>query len=157
MINKNIRTFLVNTSYGDPIKVERLLKNGMRTPDGTEIFSRSVHDYVTHEDANGEHYMVDGGNEYLRRSAGYKEEPVDLSVYVDEDHEINREYMTWGTYGKNGDQPLTLKKLCNMSTNHIEAILDTQRNIPVWKLELFELELAYRVADGLAEIKADKR
>jgi len=156
MINKSIRDFeLPRPSYlsedepHEPLIVQRLLQNGMRTPDGTEIFSRSVHDYVTHTDKNGETYMVDGGNEYLRRSARHTEEPEDLSVYVDDDHEINREYLTWGTYGKDGKQPLVFKKLCDMSTPHIQAVIDNVFcNQPKnWRKEIFEEELRYREAE----------
>jgi len=150
MINKNIKDFeLTRQSYlGEcdnypPLIVQRLLLNGMRTPDGTEIFSYTVHDYVTYQDKNGEVYMVDGGNEYLRRSVN-KEPAEDLSVYVDEDHEINRENMIWGSYGPNGDQSLKIQKLSELDTDHIHAILDTQTHIPKWKRELFEEELRYR-------------
>ena len=38
-----------------------LVRNAMRTPDGTIIRSRHRHDYVTHKDANGSEYMLDGG------------------------------------------------------------------------------------------------
>lgn len=44
-----------------------ILRNSMLTPDGTHLISRHRHDYVTHEDKNGEHYMADGRNDYLRR------------------------------------------------------------------------------------------
>ena len=33
----------------------------MRTPDGTILESKHRHDYVTHLDANGNEYMLDGG------------------------------------------------------------------------------------------------
>ena len=147
MINKEIRIYhkqKVFAPEGETFEVERLLQNGMRTPDGTEIFSWHVHDYVTHTDENGETYMVDGGLEYVRRSAGHKEEPEDLTVYVDEDHEINREYFTWGSRGKDGTQPLHFKKLKDMSTAHIHAVLDSDLNIAEWRREIFEEELAYR-------------
>lgn len=148
--NKNIRDYeLPRPSYKsedephEPLIVQRLLVNGMRTPDGTEIFSRSVHDYVTHTDKNGEQYMVDGGNEYLRRSVN-KEPAECLAVYVDDDHEINRENFVWGTYGKDGDQPLTWKKLCDMSALHIKAVLVTQQQLPQWRRDIFVEELDYR-------------
>jgi len=40
-----------------------------------------------------------------------------------------RDWMTWGTYGKTGDQPLKHVVLKNMSDDHIQAILDTQFHI----------------------------
>lgn len=151
MINKSIRDYdLEVSSTPRTITVQRLLVNGMRTPDGTEIFSRNRHDYKVHLDKNGEEYMVDGGLDYQRRSVN-KEPAEDLSVYVDEDHEINREYMTWGSYGPNGDQPLKIRKLRDLDTDHIHAILRTQTHLPEWKRELFEEEIRTRCNEAVAE------
>ena len=103
---------------------EAIVYNAIQTPDGTVIESRHRHDYVTHTDANGCEYMVDGGLDYLRRSAHGDE--FDLSVSLDDGHEKVREVLTWGTRGPEGDQPLTFVKLCDMTTDHIEACLETQ-------------------------------
>ena len=46
-----------------------ILSNRMRTPDGTILESKHRHDYVTHLDANGREYMLDGGLDYVRGSA----------------------------------------------------------------------------------------
>lgn len=120
-----------------------LFRNAMQTPDGTVIESFHVHDYVTHKDANGETYMVDGGMEYLRRSIN--EIPAkDLSVeMIPGNHKINRQYFRWGTYGVKGDKPLRRIKLMDMSDMHIHAVLETQ---PLGKetIELFEKEIEYR-------------
>jgi hypothetical protein len=62
------RKYIIETFNGETMEVERLLLNRIRTPDGTILTSRHQHDYVTHEDANGETYMTDGGTAYLRRS-----------------------------------------------------------------------------------------
>ena len=103
---------------------EAIVYNAIQTPDGTIIESRHRHDYVTHTDTNGKTYMVDGGLDYLRRNA--HSDQVDLSVSLDDGHERVREVLTWGTRGPNGDQPLTFVKLCDMTTDHIEACLETQ-------------------------------
>jgi hypothetical protein len=95
----------------------------MKTPDGTYIESIHRHDYVTHIDAiTGEEYMVDGGTAYLRRSVN-NVPAEDMSLYDDEPHEVQREVITWGTYGKHGDQPLTRKTIASMETEHIQAVL----------------------------------
>jgi len=100
----------------------RLIRNSFQTPDGTVIESRYRHDYVTHTDANGEEYVVDGGLCYVRCSVN--DEPAkDLCLYDTELHKVQRDVLTWGTYGKNGDEPFKLKKISEMTTNHIKAVL----------------------------------
>lgn len=125
-----------------------LLRNAMKTPDGTVIESTHRHDYVVHEDENGQFYMVDGGLSYLRRSLN--EPPAqDLSIYsIPGDHEFNRQHFRWGTYGKDGDQPLRRVILADMSTNHIEAILETQEHIQASTRKFFEEELKYRAEEN---------
>jgi hypothetical protein len=42
------------------------------------------HDYVTYTDANGLDYMVDGGNDYLRRNVHTEAPYEELTIYEDE-------------------------------------------------------------------------
>ena len=99
----------------------KLIRNALQTPDGTIIESKHRHDYVTYTDANGKQYMVDGGLDYLRRNV--HEDQIDLSLYDDQPHEVQRELLTWGTYGINGDQPLQYKSIAQMETGHLEAVV----------------------------------
>ena len=122
--------------------MRKLIKNSIRTPDGTVLESRNVHDYQYHKDKNGEIYMNDGGVEYLRRSVNvipWEE----LSLYSDDPFEILRENITWGTYGRNGNEPLHYKPISKMSTNHINAIFSQYRLADYLK-EVFEKEISYR-------------
>ena len=124
--------------------MSRIFYNAMKTPDGTIIESLHRHDYVSHEDANGETYVVDGGVDYLRRSVNPNAPAEDLSTYeVEDDHEHNRQYFRWGTYGKDGDEPFRQVFLMDMSTNHIKAILRTQV-LSQRVSSLFTEELKYR-------------
>lgn len=123
--------------------MDKILVNGMRTPDGTEIYSRHRHDYVTHEDANGETYMVDGGTEYLRRSKN-RVNAVDLSVFSDGRHVFDRNFFHWGNRGPDGNEELTWVPLVKMSTNHIKAIIETQTQIDEYVSGLMKAELKYR-------------
>ena len=56
-----------------------LILSRIQTPDGTVLTSYHRHDYVTHTDANGEEYCLDGGNDYQRYNIT-KEPFKDLSV-----------------------------------------------------------------------------
>ena len=125
---------------------EHILRNGMVTPDGTILISESRHDYVSHEDTrSGEYYMVDGGNDYLRRSVN-NVQAYDISkYYVEGDHEHNRQFFSWGTYGPPEDPaPYHKVPLMHLSSAHIENILETQSHIPPWIRQLFKDEQAFR-------------
>ena len=122
--------------------MSNIVRNALQTPDGTVIESRHRHDYVTHVDANGHEYMVDGGLDYIRRSSNGDE--IDLTVTLDDPHEVVREALTWGTYGPNGDQPLSYIKLCDMETDHIRACLKNTPNMyPQFRIAM-ENELKHR-------------
>jgi hypothetical protein len=107
--------------------MSQLLKNAIRTPDGTVLESHSRHDYKTYQDDNGKTYMVDGGRAYSRRSAHGDEE--DLCIYDDGDHNARRNCLTWGSYGPAGDQPLKVSTIAELSTNHLQAIIQNVNNI----------------------------
>lgn len=124
--------------------MRNLLVSAIITPDGTRLESRHRHDYKTHTDANGEEYMIDGGLDYVRRSVN-KERAVDAFVYSDDTHEVIRESFKWGTYGKYGEQPLEMKLLKSLDTEHIEAILLTQKQLKSHIVKVFEDELEYRL------------
>jgi hypothetical protein len=112
------------------------------TPDGTILVSRHRHDYKTHLDANGKEYMVDGGLDYCRRSANGGE--VDLTMTDEQPHSIQRDVLEWGTYGKDGKQPLSYISIGEMETEHIEAVLKTQPNIYAVYRNCMEKELEER-------------
>ena len=123
--------------------MRKLIKNSIRTPDGTVLESRHRHDFVSHKDTiTGELYFTDGGSSYLRRSVN-KEPYEDLSLYSDDPFEIIRENITWGSRGKNGDEELHYKSVSNMSSNHIKSIL-SQIKLAEYMKELFEKEISFR-------------
>lgn len=126
-----------------------IIRNAMRTPDGTVIESKNRHDYCTHIDANGIEYMVDGGLDYIRRSMHADHSPEDLTVYLEDGHDKVREALTWGTYGKNGDEPYRSVKLSDMSSAHIQACLDTQTRMYPQIRVAMENELAYRLESNV--------
>lgn len=130
--------------YSPPIQnPNQIVANRIKTPDGTILQSFHRHDYKTYIDKNGLEYMVDGGNDYIRRIV--TEEPYqEMSVTVSHPFEEIREAFHWGTRGRDGKDPLTWKALKDLSTDHIEAILDTQTHIADWTKNLFNRELKFR-------------
>ena len=124
--------------------MNRLLRNAIQTPDGTILESRHRHDYKEYEDANGWVYVVDGGLDYIRRTINKNEPATDLSLTEDVLHSIVREFVTWGTYGKAGDQPLSYIAIADMETEHLEAVLDTQKNMYPQVRDLMQAELEQR-------------
>ena len=118
-----------------------IIRNALRTPDGTIIRSRHRHDYVTHTDANGKEYMVDGGLDYIRRSRNGDEE--DMVVTTEDSFEVVRQTCDWGTYGINGDQPLKYVTVAEMETDHIEAVLKNVKFINSSIKTTMEHELEY--------------
>ena len=129
---------------------KRIILNRIKTPDGTILTSYSVHDYKTYIDKNGLEYMVDGGNEYLRRNVyrdkwdrkgvwpfivrllirfGWYNSPgpnvqyEEMSIYSDAPFEVVRKSFHRGGRGVDGKQPLTWVLLCDMSDEWLKATI----------------------------------
>ena len=124
-----------------------ILVNKIQTPDGTILESKHRHDYVSHTDANGEYYMVDGGKDYLKRSINIIP-AIDLTIIDDGSHELRRQYLTWGNnFDKDMNRlPKTIyNPIKDMTSDHIQAILDGgwAKNNPFYE-ELFKEELEFR-------------
>ena len=123
--------------------MSKIIRNAVKFQDGTIIESRHRHDFKCYAGL-----CVDGGLDYIRR-VGTAEMPVeDISVYTDSPGEDIREGFSWGSYGKNGDEPLHHIKLKDMTTSHIEAILRTQHHISEYVRQMFYKELEGRGFDS---------
>lgn len=122
-------------------KERHLIRNAIKTPDGTVIESTYRHDFVCHTDANGERYCVDGGRDYLRRVGAMDYE--DMSLYDDEPHEVQRNVLKWGSYGKDGKSPVRYIPIAEMETDHIQAVLQECRPSYVLRNCMLE-ELKFR-------------
>ena len=121
--------------------MNNLIYNAIRTPDGTILESRSVHDFVGHTDTNGKFYAVDGGLEYLKRCGDNDYE--ELSLTLEDDFSKIRRVVSWGTRGKYGDQPLKKVKIKDLDTDHILSILELTYLQDKFKI-LLEKELEFR-------------
>ena len=125
-----------------------IVSNRIKTPDGTILVSRSVHDYVDYKDkVTGGYFAVDGGHEYLKRNFNGRYE--EMSVHTNDNFQLIRYVMEWGTYGIKGDQPLQYRTLMHMSNSHIEAILKTQPHVRGWAKKIFLKELKYRAKKNI--------
>ena len=118
-----------------------LIYNAIRTPDGTILESRSVHDFVSHTDANGKFYAVDGGLEYLRRCGDMDYE--ELSLTLEDEFSKIRDTLQWGTRGKARNRPLKKVKIKDLDTKHILSILDLRYLGSKFRIVL-EKELEFR-------------
>lgn len=128
---------------------KRLIRQAIQTPDGTILESRHRHDFRTHVDSiTKERYIVDGGLDY-RRGTLDEVDCKDLCIYLEDGIELVRKTFTWGTYGKNGDEPYRQVKLCNMSDEHIQACLETQFTMHPHCREAFLMEQEYRKRNGI--------
>ena len=137
LLNDMFAQFLEDEKSGLPD--DTIIRNSMQTPDGTEIVSRTRHDYVTYEDENGETYMVDGGTAYLRRSIN-EEEATDTTVMLHHGHDMVREAFQWGTRGEEGDEEVTYLLLKDMTESHMRNIINDGYNVAA----LMQAELDWR-------------
>jgi len=123
---------------------KKLLVNRIITPDGTVLQSYNRHDFKDHTDkVTGEYYFVDGGLEYIRGSVN-KVPAKDACLYTGDSHNAIRESFSWGTRGKDGRTPMKYVALKDLETQHIEAILQTQIQVPQYIRDVFVEELEFR-------------
>lgn len=126
--------------------MNKVLASRIQTPDGTILQSFHRHDYKEYVDANGETYMIDGGIDY-RRGFVNKQPAKDISIYTDDPFEIKRTAKLWGTYGKNGDEPLKWISVSEMEDAHIDKLLEPQMYVKPEIKEILIMEKKYRNID----------
>jgi hypothetical protein len=110
------------------------------------IVSYHRHDYKTCSCPN--QAMVDGGTAYLRYGAKNMKKIKIHAVYTDDDFEIVRKHATRGGRGKDGKQPLSWIAICDMTDDHLEAVLDYGG--ADWHLEIIKKEIQYRKDNGIS-------
>ena len=125
----------------------RLLAHRWQTPDGVVLWSKHRHDFKGHTMEDGTFLAVDGGDQYIRLTNPQK--LTDMCVYEDSEHVEKREVVSWGSYGKNGDEELHYILLKDMTTEHIEAVIRTQPQIRSWLFDTMCDELQYRRENNL--------
>jgi hypothetical protein len=111
---------------------------------GEVLISYHRHDYKTCGCENKT--MADGGTAY-QRYGGKDLNLVDTSstIYLSEDHMMNRSAAHWGNRGKDGKLPLSYKSVEQMSNDHLENIIkDMGGKIEPWFEKIILQELHYR-------------
>lgn len=116
---------------------------------GEVLTSYHRHDYKTCGCTN--ETMVDGGNEY-QRYGGLNLDLVDTSstIYLSDDHEMNRSAAHWGNRGKDGRSPLSYKSVSQMSDNHLNNIIrDMSGKIAPWMEDIILREIVDRITKDI--------
>lgn len=116
---------------------------------GEVLTSYNRHDYKTCGCINKT--MVDGGTDY-QRYGGLNLDLVDTSstIYLSDDHEMNRSAAHWGNRGKDGRSPLSYKSIADMSNQHINNILlDMEGRIAPWIENIMKKERTYRITNNI--------
>lgn len=116
---------------------------------GEVLTSYNRHDYKTCGCTN--ETMVDGGTDY-QRYGGLNLDLVDtsLTVYLSDDHMINRTAAHWGNRGKDGRSPLSYKSIADMSNSHIiNILLDMEGKIIPWMEDVMKKERMYRITNNI--------
>lgn len=130
--------------------LEQIILNRVQCRECGEVLtSYHRHDYKTCSCTN--ETMVDGGNEY-QRYGGLNLDLVDISltVYLSEDHMINRSAAHWGNRGKDGRSPLSYKSIADMSNQHIiNILLDMEGRIAPWMEDIMKTERMYRITNNI--------
>lgn len=88
------------------------------------IESLHVHDYRRCKCGT---VAIDGGDDYTRTAFTVK------SDYVLTQEPMDPKYFEWGTLGKDGKGPYKTIRLVDADTDHLEAILETQKLSPSYR------------------------
>ena len=130
--------------------LEQIILNRVQCRECGEVLtSYNRHDYKTCSCTN--ETMVDGGTDY-QRYGGLNLDLVDRSstIYLSDDHMMNRSAAHWGNRGKDGKSPLSYKSIADMSNKHISNILrDMAGKIEMWMEEIMINELSYRLNNNI--------
>lgn len=130
--------------------LEQIILNRVQCKECGEVLtSYHRHDYKTCGCEN--ETMVDGGNDY-QRYGGTDFDLVDrsLTVYLSNDHDINRVSAHWGNRGKDGRSALSYKSIADMSNQHIiNILLDMNGRIAPWIEKIMDDEMLYRITNNI--------
>lgn len=123
----------------------KIIRSAIITPDNTYLESFSRHDFKIYKDTiTNKEYGIDGGTDYQRYIGDVYEDCKIILVNKNEKFDIIRNKYYWGTRGKNGKEKLKFKKLSELSNEHINNILKTQKQLNNYTKNFFIEELKFR-------------
>lgn len=105
-----------------------------------ELISYYTHDYKSCNCNNNA--SIDGGTDYIKFSAKNINNIKFLTIYNDEPFELVRKYAVRGSRGINGDEPLIWIKICDMSDEHLKAVIEYGG--ANWHINLIKKEIEFR-------------
>lgn len=135
---------------------KKLVANRIQTPDGTILWSRFCHDFVSYKDANGVEYVLDGGNDYQRCycEQDWPEElkSKNISVYNDAPWEIQRDVILRGTFDRTDGHRIWVP-LSKLSDGHLKSIINDLKKDDLFggynKNNRYEKEIKYRKQNNI--------
>lgn len=113
------------------------------------ITSYHGHDYTT---CSCGKVAVDGGMNYLKRTANKSSDYQDLTIYSDAPFEVIRENFHRGGRGKDGTQPLTWTPMDKMSNAWLENCIDYNQKGgqgTSFSSKMYKKELEYRKENNI--------
>lgn len=113
--------------------MKNVVANIVQTPDGTILWSRYTHDYVTYQDANGEFYMIDGGPSICSRASVNKVPFKSLCVFDTDPWEKQRQVILRGTFDAKGWRVWV--PLAKLSNEHVENLIKDYPDHPFYNKE----------------------
>lgn len=133
-----------------------LIANRWKTPDGTILWSKHVHDFVQHQDkVVHDSYFVDGGIHYIRKSVNGIP-MANCCIYADDPFDVVRKYEVRGSFVKKDDYSKpAFVPIYQMSDLHlINCLTYTYKNKPILELynvhaHLYVKELLYRIENEM--------
>ena len=132
--------------------MKQLIASIWRTPDGTFLNSRIVHDFVSHDDKVAqETYFVDGGTQYIRTSVNTLP-MANLCAHANDHIAEVRKKLRRGTLMPDGSRRWVILK--NMSDKHVESCITYNIERGMGSDNPFTIqyirELAYRFDNGIS-------
>lgn len=126
------------------MEARRVILNSARCKKcNTVLISHTRYDFKTCKCGN---LSVDGGRDYIRILVKDRDGFEDLSVYARDTFEKIRLSLHRGSRGKNGDEPLKWVRLCDISDDYLQSLIEyeLEQETPSKDLGHYIYEVRYR-------------